>query len=162
MERTSLLGLPVLPFDRDSAAASDEVMNGFLNDRKNISRTSELKEFINKWRPIWLLSPGPIPEVENPEALVSVCRRPIDEAALKLIQHQYDADLLMSYLGDPDGCDKETETFEILCHLMIPVPSLNAFQLSNNYGVGPDLGFVRLYLDTYPEFENEGRPFRRS
>lgn len=160
MKRTNLLDLPILPLDRDNACGTNEIISRFVDMRKKISSTTELRDFINFWKPIWLLEPGPFPEPKpNSNSFVDLCRKPLDKTVLQLLRHEYDADKIVKYIHNAEECI-EKDFFGLLCNLNLPTPGLLAFQFAEEYSVGSDLGFVRLYLDTYPDLEDEGRPFQ--
>lgn len=154
----NLLDLPVLPFDRDEAVGTNKIITEFIKMRKMISSTTELRDFIDFWKPIWLLTPGTFTEHKPNSFIAAACQYSLDEAVLKLLRHEYDADEIVKNIHNPDGCS-EKEFFGLLCNLNLPIPGLLAFQFATAYGVGSDIGFVRLYLDTYPDLEGEGRPF---
>jgi hypothetical protein len=58
---------------------------------------------------------------------------------------------------DGAGIDFMSKNARIAGHIAMPRPSLHAFELAEAYGVGSDLGFIRLYADTYPALDDVGR-----
>jgi hypothetical protein len=160
MQRTSLLDLPVLPIDRDAAVGTGRITTSFVHERKSITDAKSLKAFIERWKPIWLLQAGPYPETTE-NNYVNEFRGPVPEAAVMLVNHDYDADKLLESLK-AEQPDTESDHFDMMCALALPAPALAAFLLSKEYMVGDDIIFVRLFLDTYPEFADEGRPFKKT
>ena len=165
MKRTNLLDLPVLPFDRDGAAATDRIVETFTAERKQISEPSQIQTFVNRWKAIWLLSSGTAFPDAAENTLVYMCRQPLAKEIIDLVEGRYDADKVFEYLSTLDTIkeiDPNNHNLSLTCSMVLPEPALSATFMAHNYGVGNDLGFVRLFLDTYPELENEGRPFRET
>jgi hypothetical protein len=160
MIRTNLLDLPVLPLDRDMACGTSRVSSTFVNDRKKVSSAETLKSFVDKWRPVWLLSAGPVPKSSG-NLLVDKCRAPLSEAAVKIVNADFDHERVVTLLNH-EKLPQDEVLACLLGEIFIPGPMLFAFQLSNTYGVGHDLGLVRIYLDTYPDLIDEGRPFKET
>lgn len=142
-----LLDLPVLPEHRDDAATTDIVQEAYLKERDAIQTTDDLLNFVRRWRNVWLL------------------RCPRDEAAdlpeevQRLVSLDFDQEKVLGWLKEAkaDSLPFEDIHVRIMAHIAVPVPLLDAFQLAKHYGVGTDLGLVRLFLDGYPEHENKLR-----
>jgi hypothetical protein len=157
--RTNLLDLPVLPYDRDDACGTSRVSSTFVHDRKNVSSAETLKAFVSKWRSVWLLSAGPVPKSSG-NLFIDKCRAELSEPAVKIVNADFDHELIATVINNPDGSVHNSELLSILAEISIPSPMLLAFHLSNEYDVDHDLGLVRIYLDTYPDLIDEGRPFK--
>jgi hypothetical protein len=142
----TLLALPVLPRDRDGAAASDRITSTYVVERTAIKTSGDLTAFLERWRTVWLLSRGPSEE----SALLT-------DAELNLLDGNYDPVRVLHFLNENDFDPSQCMAAQQAAHIMLPRTLLRAFLLSNKYGVGPDLGMVRLYLDPYPELINELR-----
>jgi hypothetical protein len=142
-----LLDLPVLPEYRDTC--EDVVKEAYLAEREAIQTVEELVAFVRKWRNVWLLK-SPILEEEE--------LRPELQDLLAL---DFDAEKVLYWLkrkAEEVPFPYETDVnVRIMAHIAIPIALLNASSLARHYGVGTDLGLVRLYLDPYPEHENKLR-----
>ncbi len=143
-DRTTLLDLPVLPTNRDAAGGTDMIVDAFSTERKAISNLEELTAFVQRWTPIWkLFCPF------QPDLTV----RPVPLVNEKVLEwfKIFGAE---GYRGEFDRVDaNQISAMDILC----PPLTLPAFDLAEQFGVGSDLGFVRLFLDPYPEYEGELR-----
>lgn len=74
----------------------------------------------------------------------------------RLLTGEYDAKRVFGTFVEPKPNFRSVNV-RIAAHLLIPSPLMFADQLSHHYGVGNDLGLVRLYLDTYPELQSRLR-----
>jgi len=146
--RITLLDLPVLPKDRDFAAGTSIIMDAFISDRDSVKNHYQLCQFIEKWRNIWLL---------NKEAV----EKYTTQEEFDIVSLNFDMDVVFNsfvrMLMKDDNLDFEDRNVIIAMNLCIPNACILVFKLSNHYGVGNDLGFVRLFLDPYPEFVDELR-----
>jgi hypothetical protein len=154
----NLLDLPVLPVDRDSAVVSNIIIETYAKERKEATTPEQLFAFIKKWKAIWLLQPGPAMSDAPPDSILGQAREPIRPEVFKLVNGEFDAEKVLAYLAsDPEPVD--TDEYKIACNLAVPCQGMLALTLATHFRVNIDIGFVRLYLDTYPEFDNIGRPF---
>ncbi len=160
-ERTCLLDLPVLPHDRDSAAATDYVIKTFVAERSAIPGPAAIRPFVRRWRSAWLLQSG---MSGPPGTWVHWAHEPLDPYDRRLLEGDFDAKKIWAVLQSeghgPESkgqVDLNSANTRIAAGLMIPVPLMLASQLAHDYGVGHDLGLVRLYLDTYPQHSNRLR-----
>ena len=137
-----LLDLPVLPKLRDSFG--DEIQTAYLAERDAVQSAEELVAFVRRWRNVWLLRCPLDEERELPPELQD------------LLALDFDAEAVFNGLKKKDTTDLPFEDLavRIMAHIAIPVTLLDAYTLADHYGVGTDLGMVRLYLDGYPEHEN--------
>jgi hypothetical protein len=157
--RTTLLDFPVLPH-RDMACGTSKVSSTFVYDRKKVSSAETLKAFINKWRSIWLLSAGPTPNSSG-NLFIDKCRAPLSAAAVKIVSGDFDHELFATLINTEKLPQDEALVY-VLGEILIPQPMLLASLVAETYGVDHDLGLVRIYLDTYPDLIDEGRPFKRT
>jgi hypothetical protein len=159
--RTTLLDLPVLPLDRDDACRTSRVLSTFVNDRKKVSSAETLKSFVDKWRSVWLLSAGPVPRSSG-GVFIDKCRAPLSEVAIKIVCDDFDHELIATLINSKELLQEDDELISLVGDILIPTSMLFAFHLSKTYGVGHDLGLIRVYLDTYPSLIDEGRPFKET
>jgi hypothetical protein len=163
MDRTSLLDLPVLPIDRDDACGTSRIIRTYVHERKLLTKSDQLDGFINRWKSVWLLSAGTYPERIPVKHIINSCREPIDSEVYNLFDGNYDLDKVFDYVKNstcPDNDNIDDINFLVSCQISIPWPFLKVSFLCRYFIVCTDIGFVRLFLDTYPEYINEGRPFR--
>lgn len=142
-----LLDLPVLPEHRDEAAATDIVHETYLQELKAVKNPSALLDLIRRWRNLWLLRP--------PKEVTEL--RPEVQSLLAL---DFDPEKVFEWLQKKDQENlpyEEDVNVRIMAHLALPLPLLDAFSLARHYGVGTDLGLVRLFLDPFPEHEDKLR-----
>ena len=150
----TLLDLPVKPKDRDAAGGTDIIRNKYVSSRKGCKTVIGLKRHVTKWRNMWLLS------------AVSDAARAL--SAQWLVDAQPDWEKVLYFLRLPK--DRQVEELKLADNdtpltlvaraaldIFLPPASLHAELLAQHFIVGSDLGFVRLYLDPYPELENELR-----
>lgn len=122
---------------------------------------------MNKWRPVWLLSAGPMPESSG-NLFIDKCRTELSAESVKVVNGEFDHELLYVLINDSEltmddpRLKDNSELISIVAEIALPSAMLFAFHLSNTYGVSHDLGLVRIYLDTYPDLVDEGRPFRKT
>jgi hypothetical protein len=145
----NLLDLPILLHDRDQACGSSEILDSFLSELDAAKTVEKLKAFLAKWQNMWLLS-HPLDDSLND----------LEPEEQKLLTGNFDHDIILSWLQRKEE-DKlpydEDENVRIMAHISMPTPTLWAFMLAKHYGVGVDLGFVRYFLDPYPELEHACR-----
>ena len=139
----TLLDLPVLPKDRDNACGTCTILETYIKERDSINNSDELVEFVKRWKNIWLLRKERTSEEND------------------LSESKFDAvsvfELLIRMRNKEDGFDYDQYNTRIAANIAVPPSSLDAFLFSKQFEVGSDLGFIRLYLDTYPEHEKDLR-----
>ncbi len=163
LERTSLLDVaPLVGLrDRDRTAGSDSIHEAYLKDRDAVKSANELRRLIDKWRPMFLLSAGPLRVRKGSWA--DKAKRELSKEEVRLLQGRYNAASVLRFMKGYEGRSGKPlpkrlpEGLRIAMCVMLPPPMLTAFLLANHYGVGSDLGMIRLYLDTYPEHDGELR-----
>jgi len=158
-KRTNLLDLPVLPYARDGAAATNRVIATFVKERTTLTSPMQLRAFVRRWQAIWLLQAGP---GYPPGSAADETRRPLDSYTRTLLEGRYDAKRVFRFVNHKQGeelSETDSRDFRIACCIAMPGPTLPAFFMADKYGVGSDLAMVRLYLDTYPALADVGRPF---
>jgi len=140
MDKVTLLDLPVLPVDRDSAAGTSVIIDTFLKERNEVKDLTQLLDFTKRWKNIWLL-------------IERVSREEYD-----IVDGNFDYstfDLFMKMISKEDGnLDINDNNVRVAMSMCVPHASLRALMLAKEYGVGSDLGFVRLFLDPYPEHQD--------
>ena len=164
-KRTTLLDLPILPEDRDEAAQTDHVLGTFVKERGTLIHPSQLRSFVRKWSAIWLLCAGPHPASAPPGCVLARARSSLSKYTRMLLEGHYDAKRVFRFLNHKDSdplVETDSRDFRIAGYLAMPPPMMLAWSLANSYGAGTDIGFVRLYLDTYSWLNDKGRPFRRT
>jgi hypothetical protein len=142
---STLLDLPVLPRDRDSAVVTNVIMGAYVTERKAVTTLTELTLFVGRWKPIWELAcplkpdmrTGPVPTVT--EAVLG--------HFLEMINPKYQLH------------GEVTPDQQSAMNILLPPAALQAFILCRKYlcDGDADIGFVRLFLDPYPEHEAEMR-----
>lgn len=151
----TLLDLPKkhLPADRDAACGTDGIQDAYLRGRKTIKSVRMLRTFVAKWRNLWFLTCPDLPpaapcvwldaEGLNWDTVVKLLATSVDEQA--------DA---LGLRGDPAA-----RTLEQLAatDIIAPPALVAATVVGHTFGVGTDLGMVRLYLDPWPELNDEMR-----
>lgn len=146
MTKVTLLDLPVVPPQRDLAAIADLVKTAYLSENKGIQTAEAWTKFIERWTNLWLLP--------NKPGLPAVLRGDYDmEEALAILQRLYAKDDSVV----PAGGEEPSIEYLAAVDIVLPEALLRAEMLAHHYGVGTDLALVRLYLDPYPEHENELR-----
>lgn len=135
-KKVCLLDLPVLPKDRDWAGGTEVIIDTFIEERNSIKNVDDLLAFVEKWNNIWLL---------NDE---------ITQEEYDIVDGAFDPylifDCVMKILRKEEIKDVDSNV-RIAMNICIPHSAMRAMLLAKKYGVGTDLGFVRLYLDPYPE-----------
>lgn len=145
MPPITLLDLPVLPVDRDFACGTNLVHEAYLKNRKAIASVSDLRVHLAKWRNLWLLGLNR-EEVPEPVSLT-------DDQCELIVKW------LSVPLAEQPALNRDPLPLEvrIWACVMAPGPLVRAFEVAHHYKVGSDLGLVRLYLDPYPELDDELR-----
>jgi len=149
----TLLDLPILLEDRDSAASTDSIIDAYTTELLVVQESRKLevlRAFIERWRCAWLLK---IPEGKNTPEGKNVLSLE-EEEILGLAEIEPLVELLPRRMEKLDFNDKSVRK---LAHLLIPIPFLSATMVADKYNVGSDLALVRLYLDPYPEYQNACR-----
>lgn len=163
-KRTNLLSLPILPFERDMSAATSYILDSFVRERKAITRPEQLRPFIKRWRSMWLLSSGYAMADAKPGSYVAEARKSLASEEVLLLNGKFDAKRVFGFLTAPDELlrhvRRSDRDLRVAGSIALPRSSLIAFRLADYYLQDTDIGFVRLYLDTYPHLQDEGRPFR--
>lgn len=166
MSDKSLLSLPVLPTNRDKAARTDRILESFVHERKAATASGELAPFIERWKNVWQLQAGDTAKDAPENSYAGSARQGVHPAAQRLLMGDYNKDKVLevsrSSKDAPSSIPADDPDYEVACHLMLPLPLMNAHFLARHYGVCSDLAMVRIYLDTYPELKDEGRPFRET
>ncbi|MFA6234400.1 MAG: hypothetical protein WC824_09510 [Bacteroidota bacterium] len=136
---TTLLDLPVLPPDRDTACATSFIQDVYICERGSLTNAEELQGFIQRWKPLFLLEPDPSCQVplENPERIFEIMQK---------LKTKSDEDL-----------DFESDEVKEAMNVMMPPALMKAFFLARHFLVGHDIAMVRLYLDPHPELLEELR-----
>lgn len=144
MKQTCLLDLPVYPVDRDSCCASSLISDSYLKERDEIKSGEELQKFVSRWRNMWLLT-GDYDKLTEEEK--------------RLIDNDMEHDSVYAQLLriKEDDHDFNDINVKIMSHIAVPIPMLEAHRVSNHYGVGHDLGMVRLYLDPFSQYDDAMR-----
>ena len=135
----TLLDLPVLPPDRDTACGTSIIQETYLQERDAIKTVEELEAHLKRWENLFLLEPEP--EVEFP-------LKDLEKTLALLLQCRENVETELNF--------DTIEAKEVAC-IMIPAALMRAFLLAQHYIVGHDLAMVRLYLDPYPELIDELR-----
>ena len=153
----SLLDLPVVPYHRDTAARTQVVQGAYLRERRALRNPNELRPFIRRWQNMWLLRPGNVWRTAQLGSMLYDAAAPLLWSERAMLEGHFDAQKVLAYLlqqpnEGPLRCNPDERDWQICGHLCIPGPMLHAFKVSSYFGVGHDLGLVRLYLDSYPEF----------
>jgi hypothetical protein len=136
----TLVDLTQFQVQRDTATATDTVREQFLKERNDVDTPEKLRAFIESWRNLWLLQGCEENETNDSETA--------------LLEGTYDPEKVLDYKSkakDIEVTDAEANdlNFGVTCELMLPVPLLMATNFAHYYGVGSDLGLVRLFLDPY-------------
>jgi len=143
--RTCLLDLPVLPDHRDSAGSSD-VQDAYVSERKAIGSPKDVRAFVRRWRPLFLLRLG------------KGGRRDqfMDGDVKALVSLSFDAKLVFAALQrvQDERFDFSRRANRIAAHIALPAQMMHAYSLADRYDAGHDLAMVRLFLDTYPQHED--------
>jgi hypothetical protein len=144
MKKTCLLDLPVYPEDRDMACATDTISDTYLAERDAIGSGEELRGFVSRWHNLWLLTDD-YDKLTKEEQCV--------------IDNKMDYDRVYSQLlrKSENGLDFNDINVKIMTHIAMPIPFLQAHQVSKHYGVGSDLAMVRLYLDPFSQYNDAMR-----
>lgn len=143
----NLLDLPIRLEDRDAACETEEIGSAYINELKLVSSAEDLTKFVERWRNIFLLQRGP----EDTD--------PLSEEEGAIVTGKFDAAAVAALLprkGEND-LDFTDTNVKIMAMIAAPITLLMAVLFAKHYGVGTDLGLVRLYLDPFPELENEMR-----
>jgi len=140
-----LLDLPVIPFDRDRAAATNEIVESYLNELNQVQTEDALHAFIQKWRSVWLLK-SHLPDADNE----------LMEDEVFLLEGKFDLAKVLRHLAQrkEDSHDFEDPNVRVMAHLAVPRALLQASIGSSKFDVGMDLILVRLFLDPYKEYED--------
>ena len=157
-KRTCITDLPIELPHRDEAASTDTIMDTFVQERLACKNSHQLRAFVKKWRAIWLLAPGSRMKDAPKRSIIQQARAPLSLEEKLLLTGSFDAKYILRCLASKDGAgiDYNSKNARIAGHLAIPCPALCASQLASHYKVGSDLGFVRLYADTYPALDDIG------
>ncbi|KKN65632.1 hypothetical protein LCGC14_0479480 [marine sediment metagenome] len=141
----NLLDLPILLHDRDAACETDGIIDSYKQELDEVKTENELKAFILRWRNVWLLK-------EKGQEL--------SEGEIKILEMDFDSNEVLRFFEM--DLEKGNESFEpdfedinvkVMMSIAAPAPLLLATLISSKYGVGSDLGLVRLYLDPYSELD---------
>lgn len=141
-----LTSLPVLPRYRDDC--DDIIEEAYLRDVGELIEPDDIVKLVDRWENLWRLGTPESREVEV---------RPAERA---LLRRAYDPESVFDFFRQRQTLDPTTvpperaKDCEVMCHIILPVPLLNAFQVAHHYGVGTDLALVRLYLDPWPELKS--------
>lgn len=159
LARTCLTDLPMALPQRDLAAVSDVILDTFVQERKACQNSHQLRNFVKKWRAMWLLAPGSRMPNAQANSVIQKARLPPTLEEKLLLTGSYDGKYVLRVLASEDGAgiDYNCKNARIAGCLAIPSPALHASMLASAYGVCSDLGFVRLYMDTYPGLDDFGR-----
>lgn len=135
----TLLDLPILPRDRDSACGSSIIEDTYLKELGEIQNIEQLKEFIVRWRNLWML--------DNTK---------VSDEIEQLLGNNFDHQAVLEFLArkKDDKLSFDDMSVRIMTNLAVPHTLLQAFSIANYWGVGTDLAMVRLYLDPYPELDD--------
>jgi hypothetical protein len=138
----TLLDLPVLPEDRDEACETHVILDAYTSECKAIKTVDDLTNFVNRWSNMWRLTN------EHFHPVTSSIENDI-------VNLNFDKEKVLGFVirvGErDDNLDFDDVNVSIACTIVAPVQSIMAFLLAKKFGVDTDLGFVRLYLDPYPE-----------
>lgn len=138
----TLLDLPVLPEDRDEACETHVILDAFMDECRAVKTVDDLTNFINRWSSMWLLNNSMVHPITS-------------DIERKIVTLDFDKEkvlnLLIRILAREDDFDFTDDAVGIACTIAVPVQSVVALMLAKKFGVDTDLGFVRLYLDPYPE-----------
>ena len=142
----TLLSLPVLPRSRDDACGTAIIEETYIAERDKVSTEAELWAHICRWRNVWLLNCPIRPRKLLPEEI-------------RLLWLDFNSAEVLKWLDQKkrEGLPLEEEAVKVMMHIAIPYPLLDASLFARRYGVGSDLGMVRMYLDPFKEFENHLR-----
>jgi len=144
MKKTCLLDLPVYPEDRDVACGTTIISSTYMKERDNLKSPGELKEFVSRWRNVWLLD-GDYDTLRDEEKLLVDNEIPHEAVYAQLLNKSR------------DDIDLDDPNVKIMMNIAIPAALLRAFMVGNKWGVGTDLAMVRLYLDPFPELNDAMR-----
>jgi len=158
-KRTRITDLPMRIPHRDTAAVHSTIIKTFVHERMDCKNCHQLRNFVKKWRAMWLLSPGSKMKDAPKNSIIQRARHPLGLEERALLTGSYDGKYVLRCLMSKDGVgiDFKSKNARIAGHIAMPRPSLHAFELAEAYGVGSDLGFIRLYADTYPALDDVGR-----
>ena len=134
----NLLDLPVLLHDRDMACGTSEITDSYVEELGKTEGTEALAIFIERWENVWMLAPA-----EGPEELS------LEEEKLLELDFSLTRVLQLLLRKKEDGLDSDDIEVRIMANLAAPVPFIRAALFSNYWGVGTDLGLIRMYLDPY-------------
>ena len=127
-----------------------------------MKEASQVRPFVKRWRNLWLLRPGPAVFTTSKGSWLDRVNEPLSRDEKVLLTGRYNAKKLLALVNqqpaeEPLHFDPRVLEWRLAGHLCIPRPLLYAFSLAQKYGVGSDLGLVRLYLDSYPKFKDRLR-----
>lgn len=127
-----LKDLPVLP-----STEGDEVMSkAYVSERRELQTAEALKEFIFRWREMYVLSKESSEGTKNLELLQS------------LIDGTFDADIMFECMkAHKEGICSHIEKGEgcAATHISLPPALLLAHLASNKYEAPIDIAFIQLY-----------------
>lgn len=143
----SILDLPVKPKDRDEAVATSVILDTFLKERNSVSNANELVTFVSRWKNIWLLRDESVRSKEEN-----------DISELKFNSNSI-FDIFVRMIHGEDNFDFNQSNTRVAATIAVPPSSINALMLSKKFRCNSDIGFVRLYLDSYKELEDKLRGY---
>ena len=159
-QRKNLLDLPVESFDRDGCYATSRIDTAYITDRDSLSSSTQVRPFVRKWQNLWLLSSGrPFKNADKRTHGGSAYWKTLHPELKTLLLGDYDAKKVFWLLQKRMelGGIEENRDFVMTANILIPPTSFRAYSLATHYGGKSDIGYVRLYLDTWPGLENEWR-----
>lgn len=142
----TLLDLPVLPLDRDSAGYTEIVSETYVAERMSIFTLEDLTAFVTRWKAAWELVCPLKPELKSGPMPVA------SDEILRLL-------FIMSAKDFAGPIDPQNLDHVMTMNLILPPAFILPHQLAVTYGVSTDLSFVRAFLDPYPELEEELRGY---
>ena len=141
---TNLLGLPVLPEDRFSAGGTDIIKDAYKKELADVSSPAELKEFVSRWKNLYVIKNPNIEERTWPE-----------EEKLALVDCDFDAVYPLLLRKKDNDLNFDDPNVRVMSQIAAPRALVDAFMLALQYKVGSDLAMVRLFLDPYPELKDK-------
>lgn len=159
---TSLLDLPIRPWDRDDTGGTSIVQDTYVRERKALKHAHQLRPFVRRWQAVWLLRPGTLLFRAARGSWYHQASGELLWGERALLDGRFDAKRVMARMlqqpaEEPIPFNPNERDWQLVGHLSIPGPFLTAYSLAQHYDVGHDLAMVRLFLDSYPEFNNRLR-----
>lgn len=147
---TNLLDLPVYPPDRDGACGSEFIQEAYLKERETLQRSTQLRPFVKRWRALFLLRFGP--RMRGQDEAPSQANRDM----LALVEGRFDAKRVINVIVNAKTIpfNNDDHNHRIAANILIPPALYRAFEIREHFGVGHDLGMVRLYLDSWPQLDH--------